>query len=157
MNAVFNKPLTLKKASEILAFISHQQSQTAIHNEPAESVKSAPIQDLPILDIKKAIETLGKKETVKDCLDLLASELSKELEEIKQYHKNSDWPAIKNLAHKWKGGASYCGASRLEQVCQDIGTALRAESSEKPEMLYQTLLQVAEATKEAVKKGIDSQ
>ncbi|WP_126322482.1 ATP-binding protein [Candidatus Rickettsiella viridis] len=155
MNAVFNKPLTLKKAAEILAFTSHQQpQQIAIHNEPAEPVKATPIQDLPILDIKKAIETLGKKETVKDCLDLLASELSKELEEIKQYHNNSDWPAIRNLAHKWKGGAGYCGASRLEQVCKEIGSALKAESPEKFEILYQTLLQVAEETKEAAMKAL---
>ena len=56
MNAVFNKPLTPKKAAEILAFTSHQQPQIAIHNESAEPVKSTPLQDLPILDIKKRLK-----------------------------------------------------------------------------------------------------
>ena len=73
---------------------------------------------------------------------------------LKQHHESSDWSAIKDLAHKWKGGASYCGASRLEQVCKEIGSALKAESPEKPEILYQTLLQVAEETKEAAKREI---
>nr|WP_246562607.1 Hpt domain-containing protein [Rickettsiella endosymbiont of Dermanyssus gallinae] len=60
------------------------------------------------------------------------------------------------MSHRWKGGASYCGATRLEQVCKKIQTVLRAKSPEKTEILYQTLLQVVEETKGAARKIIGS-
>jgi two-component system aerobic respiration control sensor histidine kinase ArcB len=87
-------------------------------------------------------------------LVLLESGLTKEITELKHAYQHKDWQSIGKLAHKWKGGASYCGASRLEQVCKEIQTVLRVESSEESEILYQQLLQVAEETKEVVKEEI---
>ncbi|MCZ6909740.1 MAG: Hpt domain-containing protein [Rickettsia endosymbiont of Ixodes persulcatus] len=67
----------------------------------------------------------------------------------------NDWVAIKNMAHKWKGGASYCGASRLEQACEQLTAVLQKPNSlEDAEVLYQQLIQVAEETKDAAKKAI---
>ncbi|WP_218814004.1 ATP-binding protein [Rickettsiella endosymbiont of Dermanyssus gallinae] len=150
MNAVFNKPLTPEKASEILsAFISHKgQSQRAIH----KGIES--LQSISILNIEQAVKLVGKKEVVKECLDLLVSGLNKELDIIKQQHKENDWQAIRNMAHKWKGGASYCCANRLEQACEQLAAVLRTESLEEAEVLYQQLIQVAEETKEAARKAI---
>lgn len=86
---------------------------------------------------------------------LLKSELTKELSDLKQYHQARDWPAIRNLAHKWQGGASYCGASRLVKTCKQLEAVLRREvSEEETEKCYQQLLQVATKTKEATEKFI---
>ncbi|BBB15446.1 putative sensory histidine-kinase / response regulator [Candidatus Rickettsiella viridis] len=153
MNAVFNKPLTLEKAAEILsAFISHKnQSQSALP-EASDSLQSTAI-----LNMEQAAKLIGKKEMVKECLDLLISGLNKELAIIKQQHKESDWPAIRNMAHKWKGGASYCGASRLEQICEQLTAAIPIKSLEEIEVLYQQLIQVAEETKVAVMQAMVSE
>ena len=156
MNAIYSKPLTPDKASEILsAFLSHSQAPALKENRD-ESSNNNDLQSLPLLDKEKALKLLGGEEILHELLGLLESGLTKEIAELKQYHQNKDWQGIAKLAHKWKGGASYCGASRLEQVCQEIGTALKAGSPEKSEILYQTLLQVAEETKEAAMKVIGS-
>ncbi|WP_218814559.1 ATP-binding protein [Rickettsiella endosymbiont of Dermanyssus gallinae] len=150
MDAVFNKPLTPEKAAEILvAFISHKdQSQRAVPKA------TDSLQSTSLLNIERAVELIGKKEVVKECLDLLVSGLNEEVEIIKQQHKKSDWLAIRNMAHKWKGGASYCSASRLEQACEQLAAAIQTKSPEEMEVLYQQLIQVAEATKEAAMKAI---
>jgi len=155
MNAIYSKPLTPEKASEILSvFLSHSQAPVSKEGRDEPS-NNNDLQSLPLLDKEKAIKLLGSEETLHELLILLEGELTKEIAELKQYHQDKDWQDIGKLAHKWKGGASYCGASRLEQVCKEIGSVLRAESPEKPEILCQTLLQVAEETKAAARKGID--
>ena len=154
MNAIYSKPLTPEKAAEILSvFLSH--SQVSILKENRDELPH-DLQSFTLLDKEKALKLLGNKETLHELLELLESSLRKEIVELKQYHQDKDWQGIGKLAHKWKGGASYCGANRLEQVCKEIGTALRAESLEESEILYQTLLQVAEETKEAARKIITS-
>lgn len=154
MNAIYPKPLTPEKASGILnAFLSHSQTPILKENHDA-SLDNNDLQSLVLLDKKKALKLLGSKKTLNELLELLESSLIKEIAELKQYHQDNHWQGIGKLAHKWKGGASYCGASRLEQVCKEIGAALRAESPEKLEIYYQRLLQVIEETKEAVKKAI---
>lgn len=153
MNAVFHKPLTLEKATEILdAFISHEnQSQSALP-EACDLLQS-----ISILNMEQAEKLIGKKEVLKECLDLLVSGLNKELAIIKQQHKERDWPAIKNMIHKWKGGASYCGASRLEQACEQLTAAISIKSLEEVEVLYQQLIQVVEETKAMAMKAIISE
>ncbi|WP_218814136.1 ATP-binding protein [Rickettsiella endosymbiont of Dermanyssus gallinae] len=155
MNAIYSKPLTPEKASEILSvFLSHSQATTSVSKEDHDESSNDNLQSLPLLNKEKAIGLLGSEETLHELLELLVSSLTKEIAELKQYHQNKDWQSIGNLAHKWKGGASYCGASRLEQVCKEIGAVLRAKSPEEPEILYPQLLQVAEETNEAAKKAI---
>ncbi len=158
MNAIYSKPLTPGKASEILSvFVSHSQAttSTSVSKENYDEASNDNIQSLPLLNKEKAIKLLGSEETLHELLELLVSSLTKEIAELKQYHQNKDWQGIGALAHKWKGGASYCGASRLEKICKEIQTVLRAKSSEEPEILYQQLLQVAEETKGAARKDID--
>ncbi|WP_218813601.1 PAS domain-containing sensor histidine kinase [Rickettsiella endosymbiont of Dermanyssus gallinae] len=154
MNAIYTKPLTPEKASGILnAFLSHSQAPAILKEKRDESSDNNNLQSLPLLDKKRALNLLGSEKTLHELLELLESSLIKEIAELKQHHQDKDWQSIGKLAHKWKGGASYCGASRLEQVCKEIQMVLRSESPEKPEMLYQTLLQVAEETKEAAKQA----
>lgn len=151
MNAIYTKPLTTIKASEILnAFLSH--SHSASFNEEKHEPSSNNIESLPVLDKERALKLLGNEELVHQMWTLLKSELTKELSDLKQYHQANDGSAIRRLAHKWRGGASYCGAVRLDQACQQLETILRTEASLKEgESCYQTLLQVAEATIKAIK------
>ncbi|WP_218813570.1 PAS domain-containing sensor histidine kinase [Rickettsiella endosymbiont of Dermanyssus gallinae] len=160
MNAIYSKPLTPEKASEILSvFLSHSQA-SALKANRDESSNNNDLQSLPLLDKEKALKLLGSEEIFHELLGLLESGLIKEIVELKQYHQDKDWQGVAKLAHKWKGGASYCGASRLEQVCKEIckeiGAALKAKSPEKLEILYQALLQVVEETNEAARKIIAS-
>lgn len=152
MNAIYTKPLTPEKASGILdAFLS--LSQASIFKEH-QTKSPNQLQSLSLLDKEKALGFLGSEEKLHEMLTLLVSSLTKEIPKLKQYYQDNDWQGIRVLAHKWKGGASYCSASRLEQICIEIVTALKAESLEEAEELYQQLLQIAEATKEVARKLI---
>ena len=152
MNAVYTKPLTPEKAAEILgAFIPHHQkipSPTVI-NADIDSFK-----ELPVLDIDSAVKFMGNKEVVKEGLALLMSSLTEELEVVKQRHQENDWQAIKAMAHKWRGGASYCGARRLEEACKQLETHLQTGALAQAESLFQQLIQEAEAAKDAARKYI---
>jgi two-component system, OmpR family, aerobic respiration control sensor histidine kinase ArcB len=154
MNAIYIKPLTPEKASGILsAFLT--RSQAPIFEE-YQTESPNPLQSFPLLDKKKALEFLGSEEKLHEMLALLVSSLTKEIPNLKQYHQDNDWQGIRVLAHKWKGGASYCAASRLEQICVEMITALKAESLEEGEVLYQQLLQIAVATKGVARKVIET-
>ncbi|WP_342220403.1 ATP-binding protein [Rickettsiella endosymbiont of Miltochrista miniata] len=152
MNAIYIKPLTPEKASGILnAFLS--LSQASIFKEH-QTKSTNQLQSLSLLDKEKALEFLGSDEKLHEMLALLVNSLTKEIPNLEQYHQDNDWQGIQVLAHKWKGGASYCSASRLEQICIEMITALKAESLEEAEVFYQQLLQIAEATKEVARKVI---
>ncbi|MDQ8039978.1 MAG: ATP-binding protein [Rickettsiella sp.] len=154
MNAVYTKPLTLKKASEILhAFVRNQQQ----HLFPSFVSKSFDLlQAIPILDIERGLDLMGSQELLKEGFALLVSDLSKELEELDQHYQANDWSAIRALVHKWKGGAAYCGARRLEQVCQELETALQKKSFAEAKEIYQLLLQITAETKDSAKMSITS-
>ncbi len=151
MNAIYTKPLTPAKAAEIVnAFIPHHQKMLS----PAINTDIDSFKDLAVLDIDRAVQFMGSKEFVKEALALLVSGLTEELAVIKQRHQEKDWQAIKAMAHKWRGGAGYCGTRRLEEACKQLETYLQTGSLKQAEDLYQQLIQAAEAAKEAAKKYI---
>ncbi|MES2142383.1 MAG: ATP-binding protein [Pseudomonadota bacterium] len=152
MNAIYIKPLTPEKAVEIVnAFIPHHQKMLspAVIYADIDSFKA-----IPVLDINRAVQFMGSKELVKEGLALLVSGLTEELEFIKQRHQANDWQAIKDLTHKWRGGAGYCGTCRLEEACRQLETYLQTGYHDQAEDLYQQLIQEAEAAKDAAKKYI---
>ena len=152
MNAIYTKPLTPEMALEILnAFIPQHQKMLspAVINADIDSFK-----DLAVLDLDRAIHFMGSKEFVKEGLALLVSGLTEEIEVIKQRYQEKDWPAIKAMAHKWRGGAGYCGTRRLEEACRQLEIYLQTGSTNQAEDLYQQLIQESEAAKDAAKKYI---
>ncbi|MES2142510.1 MAG: ATP-binding protein [Pseudomonadota bacterium] len=153
MNAIYTKPLTVEKASEILhAFLSHPQSSSLTEEKRDQSLDS--LESLPIFDKDQALKLLGSKEVINQMLALLESELTKELSSLKQHHQANDWSAIRMIAHKWQGGASYCGTRRLEEACRQLETYLQKGSLKQADALYQRLIQEAQAAKETAKKYI---
>ena len=149
MNAVYAKPLTTTKASEMLnIFLLHSYSSG--FTEEIHELVSDNIEFLPILNKERALKLLSNEEVVYEIWTLLESELTKELADLRQYHQIKDWSAMHRLAHKWRGGASYCGAIRLEQACQRLEAVLQTEMLKEVERHYQTLLQITEATIKAI-------
>ncbi|MES2141381.1 MAG: ATP-binding protein [Pseudomonadota bacterium] len=154
MNTIYKKPLTSDKAVQILnAFIPSQQQIS-----PTSVLKRIDcLYGIPILDRDRGLELMGSKELLKEGLVLLVSGLAKEMEALKQHYRDKDWMAIGAFAHKWKGGASYCGARRFEQVCQELVIALQSKLFEEAEEFYQQLFKVTEATKAAAMQVVNSE
>ena len=156
MEAVFTKPLTPGKAEEILdAFIPNYQqtlSQYSVISEPENIMEK----DLAVLDVDKAIQLTGSKEFVKEAFTLMINGLVKDLDILQQLSKKNDWQAIRDIAHKWKGGASYCGAFRLERACQTLITYLQSGYVENVKVFYDDMVREMISAKEAASAYISS-
>jgi two-component system, OmpR family, aerobic respiration control sensor histidine kinase ArcB len=150
MDAVFAKPLNLEVASELLsAFIPAYQG-VSTQEVTAQEESKKPEGSIPVLDYARALQVLGTEKLVKEVLGLMVKGLDEDKEKLIQYHQEQNWQEIRALAHKWRGGALYCGAVRLEQVCSQLENALRkTESLTEAEVIYQQLLQEVAATKDA--------
>ena len=156
MEAVFTKPLTPEKAVEILdAFVPNYQkslSEYSVISEPANIMEK----EIAVLDVDKAIQLTGSKEFVKEAFTLMINGLVKDLDALQQLSKRKDWQAIRDIAHKWKGGASYCGAFRLEQACQKLITYLQTGSVENAKVFYDDMIREMIAAKEAASAYVSS-
>jgi two-component system, OmpR family, aerobic respiration control sensor histidine kinase ArcB len=156
MDAVFAKPLNLEVASELLsAFIPAYQQGVSTQEVTAQEESKKAEGPAAVLDVARAKEVLGTEKLLKEVLGLLLKGLDEDMEQLKHYHGEQNWQGIRALAHKWRGGALYCGAVRLQQACSQLEDALRETGSfTEAEVIYQHLLQVAEETKVVARQYI---
>lgn len=143
MNAVLAKPLVKEKAEDILnAFVPYRK-------QPLNTAKHGLAEIQPdlfkiegnIIDFELAKRMLnGKEELVHDMLNLLVNSLPEEQIKLQEHYTKEEWPAIQGIAHKLKGGASYCGTIRLKEACSQLEEAIKKGSKEIRALLYQQLL-----------------
>ncbi|MFT3742280.1 MAG: response regulator [Gammaproteobacteria bacterium] len=148
MNAVFSKPLNKEKAEDILnAFIPfREQAQT-------KEESNLPQLEGKIIDFELAKQLFdGKKEVVDEMLGMLVNGFPEELENLRNAYEKEDWASIGTLAHKMKGGAIYCGTTRLQAACSQMEQAVKQSKKNSFSDLYKQMLNEIEAVKEAVKK-----
>lgn len=143
MNTVILKPLSKETAKELLkTFVP----ETNVNPIPT-AAKIRPISG-PVLDIDAMKAILKNEELIKDCLHLMVLGLKKDLVELPRLHQSANWQAIREVAHKRQGGASYCGAKRLEQACKQIDDYIRENGPNgQANTLYRQLIQEMEAAK----------
>lgn len=155
MNAVYNKPLTIEKLEEILNAFAPVEH--LLPNKPKSSIDA--LQSIPLFDFERAIKLVGHQKFITECLSLLIKELNEDLPRVKQEYKAKNWRAMKDRIHKWKGGASYCGATRLMTICQQLYLALENQpvTVTSVTMLYQQLLQVVAQTQQAAINTMNSE
>ncbi|TLY47950.1 MAG: response regulator [Gammaproteobacteria bacterium] len=142
MNTVILKPLNKEMARELLkTFVP----DTNVNQIP--STMSRPITGA-VLDMDAMKNILKDEELIKDCLHLMVLGLKKDLVELPRLHQSANWQAIREIAHKRQGGASYCGAKRLEQACKQIDDYIRENGPNgQTNTLYRQLIQEMEAAK----------
>ena len=144
MNTVMLKPFRKEMAVELLkTFVP----DTDI-NQVSSSTERRPISGA-VLDIDAMKAILKNDELIKDCIHLMIIGLKKELVELPRLHQSANWQAIREIAHRRQGGASYCGAKRLEQACKQLDDYIREHGpKEQTNALYRELIQEMEAAKE---------
>lgn len=143
MNTVILKPLKKGTALELLATFVPE----ACMNELFTRVEIRPVTG-PVLDVNAMTTLLQCESLIKDCVHLMIAGLEKDLLELPYFHQSNNWQAIREIAHKLQGGASYCGAKRLEQACQQIVGYLREKGPvNSGNRFYEELLQEMQAAK----------
>lgn len=73
----------------------------------------------PLFDIDKALKSFNQdKALVQDILkSMVEHEIPETLQSIYLAHAEENWDAIADLVHKMKGGAMYCGTTKLQYAC----------------------------------------
>jgi len=78
------------------------------------------------------------------------------MDEFPQLFKRKEWQALKDKAHKLKGGASYCGALRLDRACQKLISCLQTDTIENAKVFYDEMIQEMIAVKAEANAYISS-
>jgi signal transduction histidine kinase/CheY-like chemotaxis protein len=141
MNTVILKPLKKETTLELLKTFVPDTSV----NQVFSSTEIRPISGA-VLDIDSMKAILKNEELIKDCIHLMVIALKKDLVELPQLHQSANWQAIREIAHKLQGGASYIGAKRLEQACKQIDDYIRENGPiGQTNGLYRQLIQEIES------------
>ena len=90
---------------------------------------------------------------VYELLGILKNTLPEELKALEEAYKNEDWSAIKDIAHKLKGGSSYCGTIRLREATTQLEDAIRANKKSSLITLYKQLITEINAVCEELKSN----
>lgn len=139
MSAVVSKPLREKAANELLdTFIQKESSKISSCSTRAQ-----------IIDLAEVKRILPNKQLREDCRLLMIEGLHKDLIKLAEYFQTADWASIQAIAHKWQGGATYYGAKRLEQVCQELNDMWRVGEYERFKTSAPLLIQAMEDVKNA--------
>ncbi|TLY47019.1 MAG: response regulator [Gammaproteobacteria bacterium] len=145
MNAVMLKPLKKENALELLTTFSPDEQKSF----------SSDINHItgPVFDAEVMRDVLKNEELIKDCIDLMKTELEKDLMKLPELQQANNWQAIREIVHEWQGRSVYCGAKRLEQACRQIIDYFNhtKNSDNNANDLYQQLIQEMKTAKEAYK------
>ncbi len=165
MNKVLTKPLSLETLQALLAVFMQQPAQKASpdikmmarNDLPAEKASLLRLEKFPLLDIELAKEQLGGHFTILiNSLAMLVETIPQDKAAIIQAHNCGDWEAVEKLAHRMKGGAVYCGASRMMFACQYLERYRKAEGDgELLPKLYEQLLPVLDATEQTIRSWLE--
>jgi FOG: HPt domain len=80
-------------------------------------------------------------------LTMLVDSLPEEIAALQAAYQLKDWEQLKAIAHKLKGGASYCGTLRLKSACTELETYVKSGLTDRITELYQQLLAEIDAVK----------
>ncbi len=150
MNAVLSKPLGKDKAKDILnAFIPYRE-QLEKSSIQQEVVGTLPEDKIIDLDLAKSLYG-GKKEVALEMLKMLVDSFQEEEQKLQEAYKKKDWAEIGAIAHKLKGGSSYCGTVRLKQACGQLEVVIRDKETDRYPTLYHQMMAEIKAVKDAAK------
>jgi len=165
MNDVFSKPITTELMTNILrknvtnklSMINENQQAYGLLglDLPDSEEELFDLQKFALLDINKAISTVGNESLVRQVLELMISEeIQKDIVFIKTAHSIGNWEEIEKFAHKMKGGAVYIGTVRMQYACQYLERYHKAGHTRLLELLYQQLITVVDDTQNHIREWL---
>lgn len=152
MNAVLTKPLAKEKAEDILnSFIPYRKDKL---KPAAANVAKGTAVELPIFDFERVKTQFGNENSALKMMTMFVDSLPQEVDQLQVAYSKKDWPSIQLLTHRLRGGVSYCGALRLDEVCSRLESAIRGGQGELWEELYQRMLSEISVAEKTIKENI---
>lgn len=100
-----------------------------------------------LFDEEEGIKKAGGKAFLLQVLKLTVEDIiPAELINLKSAYSQKNWHEIQRIAHKIKGGALYCGTSRLVYACMSLENYLKAGHTQLADQLCKQLIDVIEQT-----------
>jgi FOG: HPt domain len=90
---------------------------------------------------------------VKEMLVMLAESFPEEIAALQNTYQGKNWEALRAIAHKLKGGASYCGTLRLKSACAELENYIESGLTARIAELYDRLLAEISAVKNLIDRG----
>jgi len=121
-----------------------------------ESQELLELNKYALLDPEAGINCLGSEDVLKELLELMLTEAlitDKKALSVAHEHKNQQEVAL--IAHKIKGGALYCGTTRLIHACERLEEHSMTQQDAYSEELYEQLCVVIDETREAILQWLD--
>jgi CheY-like chemotaxis protein len=148
MNAILIKPIYRNKAIEILdIFVPRAGDKIKI---PVAANDHTDWSILPgkIIDLEIGAQMFnGNTELAKKMIGTLIADLETEIPKLDHCYKNKHWEALEAAVHKLRGGISYCGTPRLQEVFLRLENHLHAGYQGLAPLLYKQLLKEVDAVK----------
>jgi PAS domain S-box-containing protein len=115
------------------------------------------LEKYPLFDESEGILKTGKKELLIDLIKISSNTLLiEELNNLKTAYDTQNWQMIQKIAHKLKGGALYCGTTRMIYACQFIENYLESKEHHLSEKQYKHLISIIRATHQSIKAWLET-
>lgn len=170
MDKILIKPATFKLIQSIVdEFIKSKKITTSdTSNEKNREIEKntdlpaneelLKLSEFPLFDLERGINILGNEALLKDMITLMLHHgIDEDRIKITRAYAQKDWNKIQSLAHKMKGGATYCGMIRLKVACEYLERYQKNGHANLLEELYAQLIQSIDMTKEYVSDWLKKQ
>src|SRR3990167_431378 len=126
---------------------------------PQNDAELFVLDDFPILDIEKVKKSINyDNDLLKDILLSIADdEIPRDLALLKNYREEANWDEIEKIAHKMKGGAMYCGTTKMQYACMFFEKYKKSGKNELFERLYEQLFRISNETRDTILSWIVEQ
>ncbi len=104
-----------------------------------------------IVDFELVKNNMGGNEgLVQEMFGLFLQTLPEDMIRLQTCYEKEDWTQLKATVHQLKGGASYCGTQKLDQVCKHLEDEIRQCNHQMIPQLYQQLFIELHRVKETI-------
>lgn len=170
MQEVLSKPLSSSQASELINryVYSNKASTKPAKKKPHSGKRLGLGQDLPetktelfqlakyrLLDTETAAKVTSDPTVLKEILEALVKEvIPEEIVNLRASYAEKNWDRIESIAHKLKGGCSYCGAIKMFYACQYLENYHKTGHKQLLKKLYDQCITVLKETQQYVEEWL---
>lgn len=147
MNAVFTKPLIKEKVADIFAMFVSKPNEKSVakmleKTDENQNTQNGFLSSLKgnVIDLSQGAQLVGGNEALaKEAIEMLVESFSEELAQLEQTCITQDIVTAQIIIHKLRGGVSYCGVPRLNEVCARFDEYLKSGKHELMQDLFNLL------------------
>lgn len=110
----------------------------------------------PLLDIDKALKSFNQDRALMHDIfkSMVEEEIPETLQTIYKARTYADWNTIADFIHKMKGGAMYCGTTKLQYACIYFEKHMKNEKIEDLPKILEKVLDICDETQIKIKSWL---